>query len=618
MTESSRARRFLFPAVALALPVIFFAALEGALRLAWPAGAMPAFERLPVATGERLVPSRFVARRYFPSESLPPAPPRDAFAAEKGQHTFRLFVLGESAAAGFPYPANGTFSRVLQDALRDVLPDETVEVVNVAIAATNSYTMVDLSRDVLAQHPDAVLVYAGHNEYYGALGVGSSIRMGSSPALVRAYLAALHLRTVALVRRAIVGIERASHGAPRDDPERASFMESVARDQQIALGSAAYEAGLAQFSSNMGVLLRRFRGAGVPVFVASVASNARDQHPFAAEGNGPAVAAFDSARAAAAAGDSAGARRLYLRARELDVVRFRAPAPLNDTIRALAAANGAHYVPVAERFASLSPSGVPGGELFLEHVHPNRHGYALIGRAFFDALRDARFLGHPAHRERLASWDEYERRMSITPFDERIVQHTVRTLTTRWPFVPRAQSIDYRGTYRPTDVADSLALLVSRGGISWADAKLRVAAAEERQHPDQALAEYLGLLRDLPLAEPPWRLVGRTLVALGRGAEARPYLEQANALATSWESTFLLGDLALAAKDYPRAIVFLDSAVTLLPTSARTVFKLSVAFGQSGNAAAARAAAARTAQLDPALPGLATWMAALGMRSSAR
>jgi hypothetical protein len=63
-------------------------------------------------------------------------------------------------------------------------------------------------------------------------------------------------------------------------------------------------------------------------------------------------------------------------------------------------------------------------------------------------------------------------------------------VTTRWPFVAREAALDYRGTYRPSSLTDSLALLVSRGGMTWAEAKLRIASDEEaRGHPDSAAVE---------------------------------------------------------------------------------------------------------------------------------
>jgi tetratricopeptide (TPR) repeat protein len=610
----SPGRRALFIAVTVLTPFLLLALVEGVLRLTWADGDIPAF--VATAGNSKLrTPNPRVAKRYFAGEAMPPAPPTDVFAGDKSVHTLRLFVLGESTAAGFPYPHNGTFSRIIRDALHDVLPNDSIEVVNVGIAATNSYTLVDLTNDVLAQKPDAVLIYAGHNEYYGALGVGSTIRTGSSPRLVRAALAAQRWRTVRLLR---VGIDRllaASRNRAPDDATVATFMETVAADQQIELGGRAYDAGLAQFRDNMGIVLRRFRDAHVPVFIASIASNERDQPPFVSDANAPARAAYDSARQALALGDSTAAHRLFTRARDLDVIRFRAPSALNDTLRSLAQRFDAHYVPVAERFASLSLAGTTGHELFLEHVHPNRHGYAVIAEAFTNALRDQRYLGRISAPERLAPWSDYDRRMELSPFDERIVQHTVTTITTRWPFVTRRDAQDYRGTYRPADFSDSLALLVSRGGVSWSEAKLRLAAHDDSLGAHEAaLAEYRGLLRDRPFVEPGYRLVGRALLASGRAQEAVPYLERAMSLTPSAESCYLLGVIALEQKDYPRAITWLDRAVSLQPDAVASLYQLSLAFGLSHNVEAARGAAARAAQLNPRYPGLAAWMKVIGMK----
>src|SRR6185295_6821867 len=84
-----------------------------------------------------------VATRYFTSVRTVPTPPTDLFLRVKPTHGLRIFVLGESTTGGFPYGYNGTFSRVVRDALADVLPDDTVEVVNLGIAATTSYALYD-------------------------------------------------------------------------------------------------------------------------------------------------------------------------------------------------------------------------------------------------------------------------------------------------------------------------------------------------------------------------------------------------------------------------------------------------------------------------------------------
>jgi hypothetical protein len=71
-------------------------------------------------------------------------------------------------------------------------------------------------------------------------------------------------------------------------------MQLMAGDQQVPLGSALYRRGLEQFRANLAALLARYRAAGVPVFVGTVASNERDQPPFVS----PPAAAGDTSAAA--------------------------------------------------------------------------------------------------------------------------------------------------------------------------------------------------------------------------------------------------------------------------------------------------------------------------------
>jgi tetratricopeptide (TPR) repeat protein len=597
------------------MPVLLLALVEGGLRLLRPDGGLPLFTAMG-ETGTLRMANRKVAARYFPAERFPPVPPLDPFAAVKPAGALRIFVLGESSTAGFPYPHNGTFSRVLRDVLGDVLPGRPVEVVNLGLAATNSYTLVDFTAEVLAQRPDLLLIYAGHNEYYGALGVGSSQSGAASPALKRLYLRLLRLRTVRALRSAVVALRRPGAGDGGEGPEAATFMEVLARDQQIPFGGVAYQAGLRQFEENLGIVLEHARRAGVPVLVASVASNVRDQPPFVSPGNegaAGAAAVHREARAALASGDSARAQELFARARDLDVVRFRAPGELNTVVQRVAAAYGARYVPVAEAFDSAS-GGMPGRELFLEHVHPTREGQVLIARQFYEALvRDGR-LGAAVRPERLRPWPAYVEAMALSPFDLRVVHHTLQTLMTSWPFVAADAQVDYRATYRPRDVSDSLALLVSRGGLSWGIAKFQLAQAyEERQAFDSAAAEYRGLARDAPFEELPLRMLARALLAAGRPVAAESSLVRAHAIRPTAYSSLTLGQMAAERREPARAVPYLEQAVQLDPTNPVALYSLSLAYGMVQDLPRARATADRVRALAPGFPGLAGWRRALGL-----
>jgi lysophospholipase L1-like esterase len=313
----SRRRYALLLGVTLALPLLVLGGIEVAVRLANPNDGLPLFIRAPAAKGDYLVANRSVGERWFSGIDNPPAPAHEAFAREKPKRGFRVFVMGESAAAGFPYPRNVEFSRLLADVLRDVLPRDSVEVINLAIAATNSFALLDMAEEVAAQRPDAVLIYAGHNEYYGALGAASRVTVPGGVTAVRLYMRLLRLRLVLALRNGIARVM--SRKKPASDLEAASLMEILARDRQIPLGGSRYEAGARQFEGNLDAICRLFKRKGIPIFVGSLASNLRDQPPFAADANaapGSADSTFAAGRAAFVAGDSALADGLFTRAKE--------------------------------------------------------------------------------------------------------------------------------------------------------------------------------------------------------------------------------------------------------------------------------------------------------------
>jgi len=612
----SRQRYALFLVVTLLLPALILAVVEGTLRLADRSGGLPLFVEAELVGGQYRIANRSVGARWFAGLDDPPAPPPEPFFRQKRDGALRIFVLGESSAAGFPYPRNGMFSRFLRDALRDALPADSVEVINLGIAATNSFAILDVAKEVAEQDPDAILIYGGHNEYYGALGAASRASISGGNGVVRLYLRMLRLRSVLALRNALAALTRPDKPAA-GELEAASLMEILARDRQVPLESERYRLGVRQFESNLEDIVRIFRSRGIQVLIGSVASNLRDQQPFAAEANyrpGGAKSVFDSARAALGRGDTIAAAGLFASARDLDVVRFRAPGEFNGIIRDVAARTGALYVPVAETFAAASQSGVPGASLFLEHVHPNREGYALIGRAFFEALRKTDLLAPSADTTRMRPWAEYSRGMALTPFDERIAHHLTRTLTSRWPFVPVQRQVDYRGTYVPDSFLDSLAFAVS-GGERWESAKMRLAARyEQTQQFDSAAAEYEGLARDAPLFAEPLTLMALALGKAGRPDDAEAALRRAVAIQPSAPALTALARRALQRRSIPEAISLSERSLAIQPNQPDLLYQLALAYGMSRDLPNARATAIRLARIQPEHPGIPELLTTLGIR----
>src|SRR5436305_11939586 len=118
-----------------------------------------------------------------------------ALPAVKPRGTYRVFVLGESAARGHPDPSN-SFSRVLEVMLRDRYPDKHFEVVNAAMIAINSHIVLPIARQCLEHSPDLLVVHLGNNEVVGPFGAAGvlgpfSPRLG----VIRANLALKKTRT---------------------------------------------------------------------------------------------------------------------------------------------------------------------------------------------------------------------------------------------------------------------------------------------------------------------------------------------------------------------------------------------------------------------------------------
>lgn len=605
----ARTKQRAFLAITLAFPLLFLLAFEGALRLFWRGGSVPAFVRAPIR-GDYLVANPQLARRWFAYEEHPPAPISEPFARHKPDSAFRVFVLGESSTAGFPYPRNVTFSRLVRDVLRDGLPGDSVEVINLGIAATNSYAMADIAGDVVSQRPDAILIYAGHNEWYGALGVGSTESWAANPAIVRTALRLQRLRIGMALRRLILAM-RGWSGGNAPEPGAVSFMETLARDKDMPFDGAAYRQGVTQFGENLHRIVGRFRREGIPVFVASPASNLRDQPPLSSPNNRAADSVYRDAHAALAARDTARALAAFRRARDLDVVRFRAPTAFDSVVKVVTQQHGAVYVPVAEAFASAAAGGIPGRDLFLEHVHPTADGYALIARAFVDAMRGAKVPSR-LDTTRIRAWAEYPRGRWLSSFDLRIGELQQQALLQRWPFVPPDSQRNFRADFVPTTLRDSAALAVVRG-TPWEIVKVQYAQElEKRRQPDSAIVEYRGIARDAPLFETPQRLLGRALVAAGRYEEAEAPLRAAIAMQPTADAAHALARVTLRKRALAEGVQLLELAMRLEPNRADILYELALAKGLNNDVAGARAITMRLAQVAPNHPGLPGLIKALG------
>ena len=546
-----------FYIIALLLPIVFFGLLEGAVRVLGMAAVEPLFVDGPPGY---LRPNEAVIDRFFIHSSRAPRVSIDTtfFRKEKSKDVFRVVVQGGSSAAGFPYGKWASLAGMLGQRLRRSEPDRVIEVISTAMSAINSYALLDFADEVIAIDPDVVLIYAGHNEYLGVLGVGSAYGAGRSPAYTRFLL---NLRRSHLFR-AMQSAYGAMTPAPDSEAQRSgTLMARIARDRAIAYGSPVYRAGVEQFAYNLSALLGHYADAGVPVLIGSLASNENGQPPFISEaGNENSLAAlrklssgagpgentadgfFTIAQQLERAGSTTEARDGYRWARDLDALRFRAPTQMNDVIREAAAETGAIIVDVEAALASSSRNAVIGNSVMLEHLHPNLRGYFLLADAYFQTLtRQPGGPGWSKGPERAIAWQE----IPVTEIEDLAAGYRLRFLKSDWPFQEQRQPVVIEP---PRNPAEQIAQAWFFGKIGWQQAMQQALAHYQSVGKlDQATKIAINLADAFPFESRPHYVSGRLLLAAGQPQRALNYLATAVRMApTDSESTLALSDAYLA------------------------------------------------------------------------
>lgn len=619
VAEFSTGRKRAFTLVAIALPFVFLLMLEGSLRVVGYGGIPPLFHPIEGYPGF-IQPDENAGARFFPSIAAPPNIPFDSFREPPVDGSIRIIMQGGSTGAGWPYYFGANISDLVEAYLQQSFPDRMVEVMNTSMAAVNSYTLLDLTDEIIELQPDAVLIYAGHNEYYGALGVGSSQGIGSNPAFVNFYLLLKRLRTTQLVQAMTATVAGWILSSPPPGMS-GTLMQNMVREQRIPFESDLYQKGIEQFRFNMDRLLARYEKAGIPVYIGTLASNLRDQPPFISgsgspDGTDDRIAAEEVAQALRllATGDSLGALEqldgvvtdypgfaaaYYHRgilneqlgdaaqaladfeaARERDELRFRAPAPINGIIRELAAEHGAMVVETEAAVSTAAANGLIGSELMLEHLHPTIEGYRILGRSFFLALAEDGFRSDDGLHwpevdvHGIASSDPV-----ITPLDSLVGAYRVQQLMGSWPFQEPGTRFAGYDTLEAGSYLGDIALQTFQNDMQRVEAldAIRIEATR-RGDLDEATKYLSAFTQRYPMVAGPYLALAKIQLTQNRLMEAESTIRAELAFQESGEAQQILGTVLLGTGRVEESIPHLERAIELNADDLRARYNLAGAF----------------------------------------
>lgn len=372
----------------------------------------------------------------FRSGRPPDLPSRFPEPSDPGQ--LSIAVIGESSALGLPYDPWTSVGQIVAWKLEEVLPPRRVDVEMHAHGGICLEQAIIALRE-LKRKPDALLIYAGHNEFQARFGWSRNVRyyVDENPRSGRSEMEAWWLRTMPVAWMISEAIDRQMLDEPPPPNARRELVDHP------AFRRAEYDFLLADFERRLDGVVAYAKSLGaVPILIAP-AGNEADYPPFrsylASENDATArsrfeadfrrvseletsnpAAAFEGYERLAAAhpefaevhyrlgvlarrrGDLHAARRHFVTARDRDGMPMRCTSDFLDAIKRVASRHDVIVIDastVLARSEPLDPASAPAlldDRLFHDPQHPNLRGYTAIAYAVLDALRLRGALGWPA------------------------------------------------------------------------------------------------------------------------------------------------------------------------------------------------------------------------------
>ncbi|MEE8399619.1 MAG: tetratricopeptide repeat protein [Desulfobacterales bacterium] len=640
LTQRKSWRIWLFRFVGVfIIPVLLLLGLELWLRV-FDYGVPTGFTYTQEVDGQR----RILSNPHFTWRFFPPQ------LAKEGSHfsrplkkppgTYRVFVFGGSAAQGAPAMAYG-MTRILDTMLRDQYPGVDFDVINAAITAINSHVVLPIVRDCSQLEPDLFVVYLGNNEVVGPYGAGTIFSpLASSLSMIRAGIALKATRLGQLVSNTIGRIR----GTNQTQPGNWGGMEMFLNNQ-VRADDPGMETVYRHFKRNLVDISGVAQRSDIPIIVSTVGVNLKDSAPFASlhrpeiseddikewdrivqeggtlreEGKFQAAIErfleaekidadyaalhFRLGRGYWAMGDFEQAKTRYVKARELDALRFRADTRINEIIRNVSGGKseqGIHLVDASRVLEANSPENTPGNELFYEHVHMNFRGTYLVARTIFEQVQRVlpEWVSRHASERAVLSEQESGHRLAHTSWNRLMNARSILNLMQAPPFTNQLDT--NRQVKALSERIEALqALYDSREGkrevLRQYKAALDTDGAHWSLHNGYAEYLYKGLnnakeaeehlrvvIKHCPQSALTLFLMGNVLSSQGKHDEAEEYYRKSliyNPLSTSILSYF--GTFLLQQGRPDPAIRYLEKAIEIDPLNAMAHSALGVALEQS-------------------------------------
>ncbi|MCH7886645.1 MAG: tetratricopeptide repeat protein [Candidatus Marinimicrobia bacterium] len=578
-------------------------------------------------------------KKYFPFSEVEPDLSNDTFLAEKPANGIRVFVLGENSAAGFPWLPNGRIALMMSQILQETFSENNVEVIDLSIPGINSHGMLNLMSRLVKYEPDAVVIYPGHNEFYGALGPASVDYVGMNRKQIKLYLSLQEYRLFQLLKPLFIGSSRDIAGL-KDKTE--SLIETIAKKMEVEPEGELYNKVLENYISNLNEMLEIAESAAVILVGGIPVSNFSGKAPFKScyenitdrlnwreeiekgkaflfeEHYEDALLYFleagkryglnselyyYSGLALQGAGEGPKAREQFRKAVDNDCMPFRAATEFNREMAAVFRSHAQPFVSVGLHYDTTSVSESRGDEHFVDAVHFTLKGAALLAERLTSELI-VRFGGIRRAKPSLADIDRMIERAGMTQIDYAIAELRITDLRSRWPYKESERTVPSFSSFRSEHV-EELALDVKEGILSWAEAhKIYADSLYDLNEFEDAEGEYRALVVANVSDVLPYLRLAELLLRKGLLEEAYELLERSTKINTSQFALKWMGSILLGNELPGNAIGYLAEANKMEPSDKEVLYNLTVAYIETCRIEEAIEAFKKLYSLDSEYPGV--------------
>jgi len=384
-------------------------------------GYAPLYVKSTSSEGNQIYKTAFNKIGWFNPQQFP---------VIKTEGTFRIFCVGGSTTYGRPYNDLTSFPGWLREFLPAIAPNRNWEIINAGGISYASYRVARLMEELIDYEPDLFIIYSGHNEF---LEKRTYDKLLNTPEIVL-NLAALASRMRLYSAMYDISYDRNSVLST----EVNAILDGSIGPEEYHRDDDMRTAVLKHYNISLRRMTHIAKRVGAKLILVTPASNIKDFSPFKTEAGShvtkmnldkinthkleaeQAVTNDNFAKALklcnqALSLDARNADILYLKARSLhglgrvqeareafieardeDVCPLRALTPVRAIVSKVAKEQNTGFVDFVSIVNRNSPDGIPGSELFLDHVHPTITGNRMLALALLEEMKEMEIIPNTA------------------------------------------------------------------------------------------------------------------------------------------------------------------------------------------------------------------------------